>query len=161
MNPRYDSDFEYIHLRDEPILFVASERLLRDQGVSAEHSSIPISALSRFSFLLGMPDSTFRRQIDQTMHEAGMELSEKMRVADYEIQLMLSAQMEGACFCDQMMLPKIAQINRDLAEGSKLRVFRIDGLDAVSNISVLVHRLAYRSSILRSFIEALKQAVNV
>ncbi|MDO5134059.1 MAG: LysR family transcriptional regulator [Eubacteriales bacterium] len=159
VNPQHDMDFEYIHLSDEPILFVASERLLQERGIRARQGTIPISYLSRFSFLLGMPDSKFRIKIVETTREAGIELSEKMSVGDYELQLMLAAQGEGACFCDQMMMPKIEQINREREEGGKLRVLGIDGLDATSDISVVVHRLAYRSDIMQAFIESLKKAV--
>lgn len=159
VNPRYDADFQYIHLRDEPILFVASEQLLREHGISAGQGTIQAPDLPVFSYLLGAPDSTFRQKVVQTLHEAGIEISEKMAVGDYEIQLMLAAQMEGACFCDQMMLPKLRQINRELDEGCKLCALGIDGLDVVSNISAVVHRLAYRSDILRGFIDALEKAV--
>lgn len=159
VNPQYDSDFEYIHLCDEPILFVASERLLRECGVGVEQETILLSDLPRFSYLLGMPDSLFRRKITDTLQEAGVEITEQMAVGDYEIQLMLAAQGEGVCFCDQMMQPKIKQINHELDEDSKLRVLGIDGLAAASDISVVVHRLAYRSEMLRAFIEALKNAV--
>lgn len=159
VNPQYCPDFDYIHLSDEPILFVASERFLRERGVKTGQGTIPIQDLSRFSYLLGMPDSMFRRKIVEKAREAGVALSEKMSVGDYELQLLLAAQGEGACFCDRMMMPKIEQINRELEEGGKLCALGIDGLDAASDICVVVHRLAYRSDMMRAFIESLKRAV--
>lgn len=154
-----DPDFTYIHLQDEPIYFVASEQLIRDAGVILNREAIPLSVLPRFSYLLSPMVSHFRQKIDRFMEEAGVEITEKMSVGDFEVQLMLAAQKEGACFCAKMLLPKMDQLNRDLEAGDKLCSFPIEQLDVTSDISIVIHRLAYRSKMLNGFIESIERTI--
>jgi len=158
VDTRPDPDFTYIHLLDEPIYFVASEQLLQEREVWSSNT-ISLADLPRFSYLLSPSISHFRQKMDQFMDEAGVELKEKMSVGDFEVQLTLAAQNEGACFCAKMLLPKMDQINRDLPEGNRLRALTVEQLTITSDISIVLHRLAYRSKILNAFMDALHQSV--
>lgn len=152
-------EFRYIHLMDEPIYFVSTESVLKRYQVVPQDDIIPLEALNRFPYLLPPPISHFRQKIDRFLETAGINIERTMSVGDFELQLILAAQGEGVCFCAQMMLSKLEQLNRDLLPDTKLQTYRVEHMTATSEISIVLHRLAYRSAILTGFVNAFQQAL--
>lgn len=159
VDPPAMSEFEYIPLQKEPIYFVSTLSQLREQCVFPENNTIPMEALPRFRYLLNPPISHLRQKINDFLKKNGLAVQEAMRIGDFELQLMLCAQGEGVCFCTQMMLPKIHQLNLDLPLEQELHAFQVEGLAATNEISLVLHRLGYRSNILNGFIAAFQNVL--
>ena len=150
-------DFTYFHLQDEPIYFAASRLQLERAGVREEGGVLPLEALPAFSYLLNPPSSHFRQKIDAFLARRDLRLEQGMGTGDFELQLLLAARHAGACFCPQMLLRRLEELNRGAAPQARLLAFRVEGLDVTSELSVAVHRLAPPSRKLEALVEAFRE----
>lgn len=156
IDPPVTPEFVYIPLLKESIYMVAPPQMLEEQGVSVEGGMIARETLPRFRYLLNPPISHLRQKIDAFLQKNGLCLHEAMRVGDFELQLMLCAQGEGACFCAQMMLPRLRQINLDLPPERELWALRVEGLTQTNEVSLVIHRLTSHTGVLDGFVQAIQ-----
>lgn len=149
-------NFHHIPLFHEPICLIANAEVLQAADVVTKNGEIELGDLSRLSFLLSPPISNFRQKIDRFLATYSISLNERMTIGDFEIQLLLAGQSEGACFCASSFFPKLRQINQSLPPEKQLRILPVHGMDLTSDISLVCHRLAFPSRILKGFVQAIK-----
>lgn len=147
------AEFTYIPLQKEPIYFIASKALLKVAGIAPNQIEIQKKELSAFSYLLSPPTSSFRKKIDSfcTMH--GIQLTEIVRLSDFELQLMLAAENQGACFCPKRLLGKMAELNSHQPDEKKLCAMTVESLNFYSELALVTHRLAKHTPALETFIQ--------
>ena len=148
------SDFSIIPLETEPIYFVASSELLKKNGVAPDAPQLKQEYLSRFSYLLSPKDSHFRPKIDLFCEQAGVVLSEMVTISDFSLQLSFAARGLGACFTPKTVLSLMDELNLNLPPDKSLTALKVEGLTSVTNLSFVLHRLAYRTTPLNGFIRA-------
>lgn len=151
------AEFQYIHLQKEPIYFVASRHLLDLAGIFPDRTEIKKKELPAFSYLMSPPTSSFRKKIDSfcTMH--GLQLTESVRLSDFELQLMLATENQGACFCPKRLLGKVAELNARTSEEHRLQAMTVESLNFFSDLALVTHRLAKHTPALTTFLEVFQQ----
>ena len=152
-----DSDFTYIPLQKEPIFFVASTDMLLANGILPDAAMIHSSELERFPFLVSPSSSTFRKKIHLYCKSVGIYLREAVCISDFELQLMLAAKGQGACFCPQMLFGTINTLNKSADEGSILHALKVEKLTMSSELQLVTHRLAHPSKALTEFIRVFQE----
>ena len=97
--------------------------------------------------------------MDQQFRLKNIQIDPKIIVSTYRIKLMLAAQNSGVCFCPQMFLQVMNDINQTVPKDDRMIPVRVRGLDLATEISIITHREAYQSSCLRCFSELFQQAI--
>lgn len=151
-------EFTIIPLASEAIFFVASSEMLKSHGIAPDTETITPEELTGFSYLLSPQDSQFRSKINQFCNETGVVLKEKVTVSDFSLQLALAAQGLGACFTPDTFLPILDTLNQDLPPEKSLRALDVEGLSAVTRLSLVLHSMAYRSAPINGLIRAFQNA---
>lgn len=154
VDPRSSPDFARIHLCNEPSYLVTSVRMLRERGVVPVNGLIALKDLTRFDYVLPPTISRFRSKIDRFCDAEGITLPILTQMSDFELQLLLSARSMCTCFCPQMFLRRMEEINHLSTDDNHLCAFRVEHLDEMTELSLVYHRLAYRSRIMDAFIAA-------
>ncbi len=156
VDPEMNSDFDYISLHKEPIVFVASTNMLLANGILPDAEMIRCKELERFSFLVSPSFSAFRKKISLFCKSTGIYLNEIICISDFELQLMLAAKGQGACFCPQMLLGTINNLNQSATEGSRLHAFKVENLTMISDFQLVTHRLAHKTTALTELIQSIQ-----
>lgn len=154
VDPRSSPDFMRIHLRNEPSYLITSKSTLRSCGISPVKDTIALRDLTKLDYVLPPPISRFRNKIDRFCDTEGISLHILTQISDFELQLLLAARSMCSCFCPQMFLRRMEEINRLSSSENQLYAFRVEHLDATTELSLVYHRLAYRSRIMDAFINA-------
>lgn len=154
VDSRSSPDFKRIHLCNEPSYLITSVRVLRERGVVPVNGLIALKDLTKFDYVLPPTISRFRNKIDRFCDAEGLSLSILTQMSDFELQLLLSARSMCACFCPQMFLRRMEEINHLSTSDNQLRAFRVEHLNETTELSLVYHRLAYRSRIMDAFIAA-------
>lgn len=154
-------EFNIVPLSNEEIYFVASRELLLKNGISACAEQISLAELERFPYLLSPEDSQIRKKIKPFCDREGLMLNEVITISDYEMQLTLALQGIGACFIPEMMLRHIEQLNLLEPESKQLCALKIKNLTETTRLSIVTHRLAYKSKPLKCFVRLLKEEFSV
>ncbi len=157
IDTRQNPNFHQMHLLQEPICLIANAEVLQAAGITLQNGEIALKDLTKLPFLLSPSISNFRQKIDHFLTAHQISLTERMTIGDFEIQLLLAAQSEGACFCAGSFFPKLRQINQPLPPGKKLQILPVKGMDLTSDISLVRHRLAFPSQIVKGLIQAIKE----
>ena len=157
-----DSDAAFVchRLFQEPIFFVATRRMLMENGVDPEGDKIRVSQLTRFQYMLSPPQSRIRKKIDRFCKENGLSLNESVRISDYELQLMLASETVGACFCPRMLLRRMSEMNRMAAEENRLCALPIESFAYGFDLCLLTHRLVKPTVALKNFITVFQQELS-
>ena len=151
------SDFHYIFLQKEPIFLVASENLIQRYGIRLETGVVPVEKISGLPCLLSPVTSKFRKKIDLFCAGAGVTLHEIASISDFELQMMLAAKDQGVCFCPQMLLGKLEELNRTGREGGKLTAMRVELLNFTSELSLVTHRMTQPTKVLEGLIQVFRE----
>lgn len=154
--------FALTRLHREPIYLVVSKKLLEKLNLteaipSEPQQKFPLACLERLPYLLSPPNSRFRKKLELFCKGSGLILHEVVRISDFELQIQLAAQEQGACFCPQMMLERVAAINRTHPDEPMLYAMRVESLEFTSNISLVTHKLAAQTPELTALIEVFQQ----
>lgn len=149
-------------LHREQIILVATRRFLQEHAMDDVLTSHHISPtqLSQVPFISSPSESYLQKKIDTWLAERKITLQKKIIVATYQIQLILAAQGDGACFCPQMFLQMAADLNQAASEDEQLIPVTIEDFDLSTELSVITHQDAYRSAVLREFSELFKQTLS-
>lgn len=139
----------------EKIYLVASQKLLADYGISI----FGWERLADLPFLLNPPISHLRKEVDRYFRQLAITPHRSTMVGDFELQLILAAQEEGACFCTQMMLTKMEEVNRNLPEENRLTAFPIPNETIFSSLSIVRHRYGVTSPALDAFSRILAELI--
>ena len=148
---------EIVHLYDEFIYVVASRQMLQKNRVDVKRRSLPVSVLQNFRFLRNTPTSRLRRNVDHFLNSRHIRLDESVVVSDFRLKLKLASQGEGACFCPGFLLQYIEELNRWLPAKNRLYTFLVEGLSVKNDISIVYHKLAYKSAAMEGFITAFQE----
>lgn len=139
----------------ENIYLVVSQRLLADCGIRV----FEWERLADLPFLLNPPISHLRKEVDRFFRHQAITPRRSTTVGDFELQLILAAQEEGACFCNQMMLHKMEEINQSLPEENRLTAFVLPNEMFFSGLSIVRHRFGAKSSALETFAALLAEQI--
>ena len=150
------AEFTYIPLQKEPIYFIASKELLKENGIDPFQTEIKKNELSAFSYLLSPPTSSFRKKIDSFCTLHGIQLTESVRLSDFELQLMLAAENQGACFCPKRLLGKMTELNRHQPDEKQLCAMSVESLNFFSDLALVTHQLAKHTPALETFIQVFR-----
>lgn len=155
-------EFRCTFLQKEPIFLASSVSFLKEHGMESSIVSHTIqpSKLSRFSFISGPKDSYLQSKIDSWLANQKISIQKKIIVGTYHIQLMLAAQNAGACFCPQMFLQMVQELNRSIPKADRLIPITVDGFDLSTRLSIITHRDAYQSAVLQRFSVIFQQAIS-
>lgn len=157
VDPRSSPDFARIHLRNKPSYLVTAESTLHSRGVTPVNGTISLEQLPKFDYVLPPQISRFRNKIDRFCDAEALSLPILTQISDFELQLLLAARGMCTCFCPQMFLRRMNEINQLSPPENQLHAFRVERLDATTELSLVYHRLAYRSRIMDAFIDAFVQ----
>ena len=80
-------------------------------------------------------------------------------MGDFELQMILAAQGEGACFCTQIMLPKMQDMNQTLPPDRRLIAFPIQDETIFSTLAIVRHRYGADSQALKTFSRILAEEI--
>ena len=116
--------------------------------------------LARLPFICSPEESYLQTKIDAWTAERKVALQKKIVVGTYQIQLILAAQSEGACFCPQMFLQMASQLNQTASDEDQLIPVSVEGFHLSTELSVITHRDAYQSAILRKFSDILTDTIS-
>ena len=153
-------DLEYIRLCNEPVFLIVSQKLLEQKEiVSGLRDGFPIEELQKLNFLLSPADSHFGRKISAFLAEQHILIHRLYTISDFELQLTLAAQGIGACFCPQMSLRKVHEINRTAVPDAALRIFSIKEFCADYAVSLALNKLCYKSRALRELIQVFEEGI--
>lgn len=156
-------EFRCTFLQREPIFLVSSASFLKDHGMESTITSHTISPslISRFSFISSPENSYLQSKIDNWLLKQKISIQKQIVVGTYQIQLMLAAQNVGACFCPQMFLKMVHELNQNISENDRLVPLLVDGFDLSTELSIITHRDAYQSIVLQRFSEIFQQAISL
>mgnify|MGYP004521485277 CR=1 FL=1 len=155
-------EFKCVFLRKEQNFLVSSASFLKTHGMDSIAISRRIfsTQLSAFPFICSPDGSYLQTKIDGWLATQKVTIRKEIKVDTYQMQLLMAAQNVGVCFCPQMFLPLIADLNRSSKEESRLLPISIDGFDLPTELSIIMHRDAYQSPLLREFSSVLTQALS-
>lgn len=156
VDPMPNDDFEEILLGNEPLYFVASSALLKEQGVEPANDIIRIEDLPKFKYILYPETTRHFMKIDLFSRSHGIKLDCIMNIEDFETQIILAIQRQGACFIPKMLLHNIIHRNRALSEERKLCVYEIEQFNLTSRAALVTHHLTHRTEYVNGLIEAIK-----
>lgn len=139
----------------EKIYLVVSKGLLREHGMEEWKEE----RLAELPFLLNPPISRLRQEAKRYFRRLSAAPSRSAVVGDFELQLLLAAQGEGACFCTQMMLTKMEEINRGLRQEEQLCAFPLRDENAYFVLSIVRHRYGINTRALGAFADILARLV--
>ena len=146
-------------LKTEPIWFVAARGLLEEQGISEEEETIEPEKLAQFRFYLSPKDSHIRPKLDLFLKQEGIAVQEAITISNFSLQMTFASQGKGACFTPGTVLSVMDGMNRTLPEERQLRALKVEGLNAMTNLAFVYHRLAYRSAPLTGFLRAFQETL--
>lgn len=155
-------EFRCTFLQREQIILVATRRFLREHAMDSVLATQRISPaqLARLPFICSPEESYLQTKIDAWTAERKVALQKKIVVGTYQIQLILAAQSEGACFCPQMFLQMASQLNQTASDDDQLIPVSVEGFHLSTELSVITHRDAYQSAILRKFSDILTDTIS-
>ena len=155
-------EFRCTFLQREQIILVATRRFLREHAMDSVLATQRISPaqLARLPFICSPEESYLQTKIDAWAAERKVALQKKIVVGTYQIQLILAAQSEGACFCPQMFLQMASQLNQTASNEDQLIPVSVEGFHLSTELSVITHRDAYQSAILRKFSDILTDTIS-
>ena len=155
-------EFRCTFLLREQIILVATRRFLREHAMDSVLATQRISPaqLARLPFICSPEESYLQTKIDAWAAERKVALQKKIVVGTYQIQLILAAQSEGACFCPQMFLQMASQLNQTASNEDQLIPVSVEGFHLSTELSVITHRDAYQSAILRKFSDILTDTIS-
>lgn len=155
-------EFSCSFLQKEQIFLVATVDFLKQHVMESVISSRRISCvqLSQFPFISSPANSYLQTKIDAWLTERKIAICKKIIVSTYQIQLMLASENMGACFCPQMFLQMAAALNQTTLQDNHLIPITVEDFNLSTELSVITHRDAYQSSILRKFSTIFKQAIS-
>lgn len=154
-------EFRCAFLQKEPLILIASTSLLKAyqmEDVIRSHRISPMQ-LSKLPFISSPGDSYIQTKIDTWLEKQRIDLQRKIVVGTYQIQLILASQSAGACFCPQMFLQMVADLNLSLSDDAHLIPITVEDFDLSTELSIISHRDAYESSLLREFQIKFEQAI--
>ena len=153
-------NLEYIRLCKEPVFLIVSQEVLTKKGIDVSlKGKFPMEQLSKLNFLLSPAESHFGRKIAMFLEEQHVWVHRLYTISDFELQLTLAAQGIGACFCPQMSLHKVHEINRTLAAQYMLRIFPIEEFCADYSVSLALNKLSYKSKALKGLIQVFEEGI--
>lgn len=154
-------EFRCVFLQKEAVFLFATPSLLRKYGLEdvVQTHIIDPHQLSTLPVICSPPDSYLQKKVDQQLEQKGIRIEPKIVVGTYRIKLMLAAQDSGVCFCPQMSLQILNDINQTAPPDNHLIPVKASGLDLTTEISIITHRESYQSSCLRCFSELFERAI--
>ena len=155
-------EFRCTFLQREQIILVATRRFLREHAMDSVLATQRISPaqLARLPFICSPEESYLQTKIDAWAAERKVALQKKIVVGTYQIHLILATQSEGACFCPQMFLQMASQLNQTASNEDQLIPVSVEGFHLSTELSVITHRDAYQSAILRKFSDILTDTIS-
>ena len=139
----------------ETIYLAVSKQLLKSLGIE----TCLWERLAELPFLLNPPVSHLRQKIDLYFKRRFIAPRHSTVVGDFELQMILAAQGEGACFCTQIMLPKMQDMNQTLPPDRRLIAFPIQDETIFSTLAIVRHRYGADSQALKTFSRILAEEI--
>ena len=150
-------EFQIIQLAQEPIRLAVSRKRLYHQldwtGPASPEMLNP-AQLSRLDLIFSPAESNFQVKVNEFLRLQQITPRCVITIPDFEIQLQLAARGLGACFCPQMMLLKLDELNRTL--DADLISLPVSELTQTSRLSLVLHRRTYRSKYLKLLLSLLQ-----
>jgi DNA-binding transcriptional LysR family regulator len=160
VNPDLCADFHYTNLRHEDVYFVSSVDSLQRKNVDHTDGIIMQQELERFDYILSPDSSVIYKRIAAFQKSVGLNLHSSMNISDYELQLMIVASGEGACFCPDMLMRKLLDINRTAQHGHTLIPLKIQGFNFSNSLSIVRHKHALDTEESSFLIASIQKAIN-
>lgn len=155
-------EFRCTFLQREQIILMATRRFLREHAMDSVLTAQRVSPaqLARLPFICSPEESYLQTKIDAWSSERRIALQKKIVVGTYQIQLILAAQSEGAAFCPQMFLQMASKLNQSVSDEDQLVPITVEDFHLSTELSVITHRDAYQSAILRKFSDILTNTIS-
>ena len=149
-------------LQREQIILVATRRFLKEHAMDSALSTQRISPaqLAQLPFICSPNESYLQTKVDAWLADRKIDLQKKIVVGTYQLQLILAAQSECACFCPQMFLQMISRSNQTLSAENQLIPISVEDFQLSTELSVITHRDAYQSAALHRFSDILTDTIS-
>lgn len=153
------SEYMTIAGKKDRIYLVVSEKLMRKIGKQNEDILDYEKWIGEMTFLMNPKGSALREKTDYFFRRRGLVPQKYTEVGDFELQLMLAAQAEGACFCHEMLLSKIEDINQKAEKENRLFAIEIIDKEMASRVTIVRHKYGIKTQALIRFAEILTEII--
>lgn len=118
--------------------------------------SINLSHYTDLPLIMSPPNSRLYQTVSHFLADTGIRLTSRLTVSDTDTQLLLVGKNLGACFCNDLLLPKISQLNKTVFAGNPLHYYPVTGLTHHDSLRIVYSRYKYMPLYMQSFIQCIK-----
>lgn len=156
VNSKSSSDFTRIYVCTENIRLFATDTLLNELDIHPADGIMPLIDIPKIPLLINPSASRMFKNVDSFFASNGITMNTKLIISDFDLQLILASQSQGACFCPSMFHYRIDELNSVYHAG--LRPYRLPTLKG-NDLSIDVPALKYRSEALNALIGCFRDAI--
>lgn len=158
-NTKYHPGFVHTLVCCERSFFLISENMLAkyfsDKDiVRFQQHGIILNELHSVPLILNSSSSKVRDIFEEYFHQLHVQPVKRLIVGDYVLQINLCADDYGACFCPEMLIPTVRELNA--CRTNKLHLFKIQNLPGTNNIELIHDSFLFKSEFIKCFIDLIQ-----
>lgn len=155
INTHYNKNFDYIHLCNDRICLVVSERLLKTHFNDKEYEHILSSGdlryFENFIFSRSYKTGAINFMLKNHLDSNNLKLKTPYRISDIDTQLSLCSKGLCAIFCPQMLLAKIPIHNKNCCKEEYVHIIEIEGFNESLKLDLVSLKHLEKPKYLKAF----------